>query len=89
MNAEPLIPLPKVRVNEALGPDQLITLWLIWACGITLGTLMFLLELTSLVKVRHVRINARQMLLKLDIKAKMVHLAEKILGHATQRNMVI
>ena len=54
LNAEPLIPLPKVRDNEALGPDQLITLWLIWACGITLGTLAFLLELTSLVEVTHV-----------------------------------
>ena len=47
MNAEPLIPLPKVRVNEALGPEQLIMLWLIWACGITLGSLAFLLELLA------------------------------------------
>ena len=47
MNAEPLLPLPKVRNNEALHPDQLIMLWLIWACGIVLGTLLFLAELTA------------------------------------------
>ena len=72
LNAEPLIPLPKVRDNEALVPDQLIALWLIWACGITLGTLVFLLELTSIKQLKH---------LWSDIKAKIVGLAEKILGH--------
>ena len=47
LNAEALLPLPKVRYNEPLGPDQLIMLWLIWACGIALGTLLFLAELTA------------------------------------------
>ena len=67
LNAEPLLTLPKVRDNEALGPDQLVMLWLIWACGVILGTLAFLVE-------------ARRKLVKLYVKAKMVRLVEKILG---------
>ena len=47
LNSEPLIPLPKVRVNEALSPEQLIMLWLIWACGIILGILAFFFELIA------------------------------------------
>ena len=46
-DTEPLIPLPKVRIDEALGADQLIMLWLIWACGVTLGILAFVFELCT------------------------------------------
>ena len=46
-DTEPLIPLPKVRSDEALGADQLIMLWLIWACGLALGILAFMFELCT------------------------------------------
>ena len=55
MNAEPLIPLPKVRINEAFSADQLIMLWLIWACGITLGTIVFLFERMTTLKAKDAR----------------------------------
>ena len=44
LNAEPLIPLPKVRVNGALVPEQLIMLWWMWAGGMALGMLVFFIE---------------------------------------------
>ena len=59
MNAEPLIPLPKVRINEAFGAEQLIMLWLIWASGITLGTLVFLFEWMTIMKVQHIKNDVR------------------------------
>ena len=46
-DSEPLIPLPKVRNNEAMRADQLIMLWLIWSGGITLAVLAFLFEFCS------------------------------------------
>ena len=46
-DSEPLIPLPKVRNNEAMKAEQLIMLWLIWSGGITLAVLAFLFEFCS------------------------------------------
>ena len=51
LNAEPLIPVPKVRINEAFTVEQLIMLWLIWASGVTLGTLAFMFELCTSVSL--------------------------------------
>ena len=39
------IPLPKLRVNEALQITQLIMLFVLWGFGLTLGSLIFLMEL--------------------------------------------
>ena len=52
LNAEPFIPLPKVRVNGALVPEQLIMLWWIWAGGMALGMLVFLIEQLPGVKAK-------------------------------------
>ena len=52
MNAEPLIPLPKQRHNEALKPVQLIMLFLLWGFGLTIGVLAFLVEHAARVKAK-------------------------------------
>ena len=52
MNAEPLIPLPKQIPNVGLKPVQLSMLLLVWAVGIALGVLSFLVELVIGVKVK-------------------------------------
>ena len=53
MNGEPFIPLPKQRHNKPLMPVQLLMLWLMWACGVTAGLIVFLVELKAGVKERH------------------------------------
>ena len=50
MNAEPLIPLPKQRHNEALKPVQLIMLFLLWGFGLTIGVFVFTVERAAGVK---------------------------------------
>ena len=46
MNKIPLIPLPKQSEDEPLKPIQLVMLWLIWASGILLSLVAFLIEQT-------------------------------------------
>ena len=56
LNAEPLIPLPKVRINEAFTVEQLIMLWLIWAIGLILGSdnTLFQLEIVQGLLFSHI-----------------------------------
>ena len=60
-DTEPLIPLPKVRSDEALGADQLIMLWLIWACGLAHGILAFMFELCTSVSFNNFNRNDRNL----------------------------
>ena len=46
------IPLQKLRNNEALEPTQLIMLFVLWAFGMTLGSLICLMELSVGVRAK-------------------------------------
>ena len=62
MNREAIAQLPKkTSSNEPLYLVQLIMLWLIWASGMMLGTLAFLVELKfgSTGKARSLNYNTR------------------------------
>ena len=52
MNAEPLIPLPKQIPNASLESVQLLMLFLLWAVGMALGILAFLVELAVGLKAK-------------------------------------
>ena len=63
MNREAIAQLPKkTSSNEPLNLVQLIMLWLIWASGMAVGTLAFLVELKfgSLGKARTLNYNMRK-----------------------------
>ena len=49
-------PLPTLRVNQALKPNQLIVLGISWVLGIAVGCLVFLAELSLGVRARRNRL---------------------------------
>ena len=44
MNKIPLIPLPQQSIDEPLKPSQLSMIWFIWAAGIILALIAFMME---------------------------------------------
>ena len=46
------VPLPRLRVNEAIEPVHLFMLFVMWFSGITVGSIGFLIELGLGVKGR-------------------------------------
>ena len=79
MNRLPLFPLPKQRAaDSSLMMVQLIMLWLLWAVGVTIAVLTFLVELMTGGKVkRHKVVLVRK---NQWLEAKIVENNERVQG---------